>query len=335
MADSGGEGADTILLFQDVQVKGPMRLFMGAGGNRIEVNATTATFGGIVELKSESTIDQSEIRLTADFLTFAQGIFVTELGDPGSYQTLDIEADYALKLSGGLRVEGGTGAHAVHVSGESGQVKGAVEVDLANGENNEMRLSFNRMRVTAPITLTGGPGEDDIGVTGKGTVFAARVSIFAGTGDNVFRLGRGDHPRVEFQKLMTVVSESTTTDEVNSVMARFSGGLSAMLGAGVSTVKMDDVVFRGKTLIDTGAGNDDLQIERAGTRAGAAIAGLVEIRLGEGDDTALIGAGTVTDMIALMARLTVDGGGGTDSINDVLALSQVSPGGEFVAVGFP
>ena len=59
------------------------------------------------------------------------------------------------------------------------------------------------------------------------------------------------------------------------------------------------------------------------------------IRLGEGDDTALIGAGTVTTMIALMAKLTVDSDGGTDSINDVLALSQGGPGGAFVAVGFP
>jgi hypothetical protein len=335
-AYTGGEAADTILLFEDVQVKGPMRLFMGAGANRFAVNATTATFAGIVELKTESTgFDSSDIAFAADFLTFGQGLFVTQLGDPGSYQQVDIEANYALKLSGGFRVEGGTGAHAVHLSAEGGQVKGAIEVDLPNSENTEMRVSFDGMRVMAPITLTGGPGEDDFGVTGEGTVFAAPVSIFAGTGNNVFRVGRGDHPRVDFQKLVTVVSESSSTDELNSVMARFSGGLTVTLGSGISTVEMDDVVFRGKSLIDTGAGNDDLQIERAGTRAGAAIAGPVEIRLGEGDDTALIGAGTVTNMIALMAKLTVDGGGGTDSINDVLALSQVSPGGEFLAVGFP
>jgi hypothetical protein len=98
---------------------------------------------------------------------------------------------------------------------------------------------------------------------------------------------------------------------------------------------MDDVLFRAPTLIDTGDGSDTLNIERDNVRTHAVFAAPVSVLLGDGADTANFGAGTIGNSIDILARLTVDGGAGTDSINDIEANNVIGPHGSVVVNNVP
>jgi hypothetical protein len=74
---------------------------------------------------------------------------------------------------------------------------------------------------------------------------------------------------------------------------------------GADTFSLTDVKVSGKTEIETGKGNDTVNI--SGTTAGSSSFGSLEVELGKGDDHLTINNTTVTN------KTKLDGGKGTDT----------------------
>jgi hypothetical protein len=89
-----------------------------------------------------------------------------------------------------------------------------------------------------------------------------------------------------------------------------------------STVFLDNIFVHGRLNIDTGAGDDTVDIERNGLNGPSIIGRMASIQLGEGDDTIRIGKSSAAgsnDFVIFNGGLKVDGGPGTDASNDFLS----------------
>ncbi|HKA07212.1 MAG TPA: hypothetical protein VKD71_08130, partial [Gemmataceae bacterium] len=101
------------------------------------------------------------------------------------------------------------------------------------------------------------------------------------------------------------------------------GALNVATGAGVDVVGINDTDVAGTTLIDLGAGDDQLLIEMATTDSGGPLAnpttfgGTVTIRGGDGNDTvSLSNDGSAGTLVHFGVRLALVGGLGTDTSNN-------------------
>lgn len=329
---TGGEGRDRIASSKAWLVRGASQIELGAGANTLDITSRSATFGGRLEVHSASVgLEESTIRIEASTVAALKGVFITQTGD--AVQTMYMNGGYSLVIKGGLTYESGAGSDSVSFNFMRGGVSGPISVN-AGGGNNDVEFEVYDTRVSAPINVTTGAGNDSIHFQTATATFAAPINVFAGAGDNEMEFAI-EFGRTDYLKPVKVVSDSAGTDSLELRNASFKGGLDVRLGGGVSTVEIDDVAFRGKTVIDTAAGNDSMLIERNGTAAVSLFASAVDLKLGEGDDSVLIGGGTLANTIRLIARLTIDGGAGTDTSNDVAGFAQYLPGGSVNLLQIP
>jgi hypothetical protein len=99
--------------------------------------------------------------------------------------------------------------------------------------------------------------------------------------------------------------------------------LNVATGAGVDVVGINDTDVAGTTLIDLGAGNDQLLFEMATTDSGGPLAnpttfgGTVTIKGGDGNDTvSMSNDGSAATLVQFGARVSLVGGLGTDTVNN-------------------
>src|SRR5262249_38510867 len=105
-------------------------------------------------------------------------------------------------------------------------------------------------------------------------------------------------------------------DSVFLRTSTFAGPVDIHTGAGADFLGIHDSVFNGSVGVDTGAGNDRVIIAE-NLDAGAHFQGPVMVATGDGDDTIFILAeGDFSNGPLFAAPTTIDGGPGTDSLND-------------------
>lgn len=331
-AYTGGTGYDQLLVSKSWLVRGASQIDLASGGNKVQFLGRSVTFGGRLELHSTNMgVEGSTIQFDAGFFTASKGVLITQVGDAD--QTLYLNGGYSVVLKGGLTYQGGTGADNVSFNLMRGSTSGLFSVDAGDG-NNDVEFEVYSARVSAPINVKTGSGNDSIRFQADAATFAAPITVSAGAGNNETEFGI-EYGRANYLKAVKIVSESMGTDSLELRNAHFLGGLDVKMGGGVSTVDIDDVTLRGKVVIDTAEGNDTLLIEQDGTGAASLLAGVVDLKLGDGDDTVLIGDGTLVNRILLMARLTVDGGAGSDTSNDIAGFAQNFPSGSVNLAGIP
>ena len=94
------------------------------------------------------------------------------------------------------------------------------------------------------------------------------------------------------------------------------------MGGVDSTVLLDNIFLGAGLSIDTGGGDDTVEIERQGLVGPSTIAGIAAIQLGAGDDLLLIGESSApgsNNYVVFGGGVSADGGPGTDTSNDFLS----------------
>jgi hypothetical protein len=252
----------------------------GVGDDSIELKAG----GGQADIWGDDGNDA--IRLTTSATP------VTVYGGTGN-DTFD------LSLSGGVlsEVRGGDGSDTFRVSQSAGTVRlyGEAGDDwfvLGRQSNGTWRTDL----LSGALTLDGGSGQDSLVIDDSGSY-----------------VGR------------TVTLDATTISGATSGSMNYAGfeALELQFGGGADRVTVNNT-HTGLTTINTGAGNDIITVQQTGGVVGlAAGAGndtitvrainyAMAVSAGAGDDTIEVGGSS--GVSAIRARLSLDGGTGTDKL---------------------
>lgn len=309
----------------------------GRGGDSIDFNGGTGAdslqfVGGNITLKGD--------------LKFSGG---------AGKDVVDLSAG-TLKIDGKVVIDGGADADVIKIGGAQVTLGRSVSL-IGGGGADEMTLSGDQLTVRGDVKLSGGDGDDTLNVLAKtldlsesltvlgggganvGSIFGdgrihddVRISMGGanGGGDQTFLMG-GASGAVGALKIggdLTVTSEATDpakagfSDFIWITDTTVSDDTRITMGPVDSSVLMDNVFLHGRLNINTGAGNDLVEIEQTALTGPSIIDKLASIQLGEGNDVIRIGKSSAAgsnDYVVFNGGLTVDGGPGTDLNNDFLS----------------
>jgi hypothetical protein len=297
----GGDSADTLDLGSGVlALKGSVVMTGGNGDNDVSLGGVAVTVG-----KSPA------------------GVSVAMTGGTGP----DIVALHeTVTLAGSLTLDGGSGADQLALSGMA-SVKIGGDVTFNGGPgSNEFHLEADTITLAKSLTVTNGDGGSEVTIFGAGSI-GGDVSLNLGASIAnpqmaAIRSLNGLPSGLLLKGGLTVVSTATAAeDSFELANVAVTRAVSVTMGAGVSTVIIDNLVARDTLTIATGEGGDSISIERNNLFGNSVIAKLATIQAGGGTDSVLIGSltpapnGGVADStrVRFLGGLTVDGGPGSDT----------------------
>jgi hypothetical protein len=329
-------------------IRGNLTIAGGAGIDRVEVTADgdinvggSAAFNLADGNNSVVGINVGLIRVGTNF-TFTGGGGNDTFDLDGSGSTLQAGQDARFTLGNPIAFDanlatfeginvgrnvtftGGAGGDSVMISGGL-LAGGSVIAPLGEGTNafdsNLLGTGVNSIGVG--FAYTGGGGGDSVSL--DGTSIGRNVTVVLGESGGAaqaFNAGaKGPSGVTVFGNVK--VTGGGGADNVVIHRTYVGAALTVATGAGVDVVGINDVDVAGTSLIDLGAGNDQLLIEMAAGDSGGPLAnpttfgGAVTVRGGDGNDTVSLSSdGSAGTLVHFGARLFLVGGLGTDVANN-------------------
>lgn len=179
------------------------------------------------------------------------------------------------------------------------------------------------------VQLLGKTGINGVALVGAGLTFRDALSVSidgaeaaANRGQAVFQSGRSAQ--------LVAALNSLVDESVRIANVLVTKDTVVALGEAESRVDIDNLNARAAFTLRTNGGADSVFLERASLFGSSTITGIAQILLGDGDDTVRIGenneinpnpvVGIVNgrnNQVSFGAALTVDGGAGDDTINNI------------------
>ena len=300
---NGGSGADSLqFVGGNITVKGDVKFAGGGGKDVADLSAATLKIEGKVVLDGGADADVLKI------------------------------AGAQVMLGRGVSLLGGGGADELTLSGDHLTVRGDVKLSGGDGDDT-LNVLAKTLDLSDSLTVLGGGGANVGSIFGDGRI---RDDVFIsmgganGGGDQTFLMG-GASGAVGALKIggdLTVTSDAT--DPAHAGFSDFlwitdttvSDDVRITMGSVDSSVLMDNAFIHGRLNINTGAGNDLVEIEQTALTGPSIIDRLATIQLGEGNDVIRIGKSSAAgsnDYVIFNGGLHVDGGPGNDLSNDFLS----------------
>ena len=272
---TGGAGLDTISVSKST-VAVDLNLDAGDGNDRVTVSDSTVGRDAVIQ----SGMGNDSV--TVSGTTVNRNLSLNDTGGNNTFRITNSSSRGDI-LVGGALGSLGAGNDSLVMNGVTAGFKagvtatGSILINLGDG-NNVLSMSNSRTLGTAignGILITSGIGNDVLGIADSQS--ANLITINAGDGGN----------RVELTR----------------VTANAIGALNITTGLGADSVKLDQVIIGGIGAIDTGAGNDILQITNS------RFIGLFSATMGDGDDSAYLSSNFFAT-----ANSSIIGGLGIDSV---------------------
>ena len=325
----GGDGNDSVALGlktttnKNLSVSGALRVDAGKGANDVSLFGNTVSLGNTT-IKSSALDKDFDVSLSAaQKLTLNGSLDVTASGaETGQTNEFKLEAP-SIQVSGNVSYRGGAGADAVTVGTEATSLQtligGGVTVKNGGGNNTTAIGNLNAaLAVAKSVSVTGDSQNDSLSIQAASGALAGGVSAALGKGANSVDISSNGQLTVAGLKLSSN-SAANEADSLNLRGVELSGALSAALGAGVSTVNIAQVIAHGSFSLNTGAGNDVVNVETDGGVGASTFYGNTLINTGLGSDKVTLGGDSAANKAVFMNGLSVDLGS-TDAQDELMGV---------------
>jgi hypothetical protein len=325
----GGDGNDSVALGlkttnnKNLSVSGALRIDAGKGANDVSLFGNTVSLGNTT-IKSSALDKDFDVSLSAaQKLTVNGSLDVTASGaETGQTNEFKLEAP-SIQVSGNVSYRGSAGADAVTVGTEATSLQtligGGVTVKNGGGNNTTAIGNLNAaLAVAKSVSVTGDSQNDSLSIQAASGALAGGVSAALGKGANSVDISSNGQLTVAGLKLSSN-SAANEADSLNLRGVELSGALSAALGAGVSTVNIAQVIAHGSFSLNTGAGNDVVNVETDGGAGASTFYGNTLINTGLGSDKVTLGGDSAANKAVFMNRLSVDLGS-TDTQDELMGV---------------
>jgi hypothetical protein len=326
----GGDGNDSVALGlkttnnKDLSVTGALRIDAGKGANDVRLFGNNVSLGNTT-IKSLAKDKDFDVSLSAaQKLTVNGSLDVTASGAE-TFRTNEFKLEApSIQVSGNVSYRGGAGADAVTVGAEATPrlpiiiaagteatslqtlIGGGVTVKNGGGNNTTAIGNLNAaLAIGKSVSVTGDSQSDSLSIRAASGALAGGVSAALGKGTNSMDVSSKGQLTVAGLKLSSN-SAANEADSLNLCGVELSGALSAALGAGVSTVNIAQVIAHGSVSVNTGAGNDIVNVETDGGAGASALYGNTVIQTGLGSDTVTLGGDSAANKAVFMNGLSVD-----------------------------
>lgn len=325
----GGDGNDSVALGlktannKNLSVSGALRIDAGKGANDVSLFGNTVSLGNTT-IRSSALDKDFDVSLSAaQKLTVNGSLDVTASGaETGQTNEFKLEAP-SIQVSGNVSYRGSAGADAVTVGTEATSLQtligGGVTVKNGGGNNTTAIGNLNAaLAVAKSVSVTGDSQNDSLSIQAASGALAGGVSAALGKGANSVDISSNGQLTVAGLKLSSN-SAANEADSLNLRGVELSGALSAALGAGVSTVNIAQVIAHGSFSVNTGAGNDVVNLETDGGAGASTFYGNTLINTGLGSDKVTLGGDSAANKAVFMNRLSVDLGS-TDTQDELMGV---------------
>lgn len=325
----GGDGNDSVALGlkttnnKNLSVSGALRVDAGKGANDVSLFGNTVSLGNTT-IKSSALDKDFDVSLSAaQKLTLNGSLDVTASGaETGQTNEFKLEAP-SIQVSGNVSYRGSAGADAVTVGTEATSLQtligGGVTVKNGGGNNTTAIGNLNAaLAVAKSVSVTGDSQNDSLSIQAASGALAGGVSAALGKGANSVDISSNGQLTVAGLKLSSN-SAANEADSLNLRGVELSGALSAALGAGVSTVNIAQVIAHGSFSLNTGAGNDVVNVETDGGVGASTFYGNTLINTGLGSDKVTLGGDSAANKAVFMNGLSVDLGS-TDTQDELMGV---------------
>lgn len=300
---NGGTGDDTLkFVGGNISLEGSVAFFGGAGKDFADLSAATLKVDGKVTI--DGGADPDVIKISGAKVTIGRSVSLS----------------------------GGTGADELTLSADQLTVKDDVKLTGGDGDDS-LNVLTGTLDISNSLIVLGGGGANVGSIIGDGRIRDNALISMGGadSGGNQTFLISGASGKVGALKIggnLTVLSQATDSanagfsDYIAITDTTVSGDVKIAMGPVDSSVLIDNAFIRGRLNIDTGAGNDLVEIEQSALDGPSIIGRLASIQLGEGNDVVRIGKSSAVgsnDFVIFNGGLSVDGGAGTDASNDFLS----------------
>jgi hypothetical protein len=227
----------------------------------------------------------------------------------------------SILISDYVSYQGGAGADAISVGTESTSVQTligmGVRVNNGSGNNSTTIGQSNAtLTIASKLEVTGGHQSDSLTVSAASGTVNSGISATLGTGANAVSISSNG----QFNANDLQFTSSSTANEADSLNLRgvvLNRALNATLGDGSSTVDIAQVTVLGALSLETGAGNDTVQIDSDGGAGASTFFRNATISLGDGADQLQIGGNSAQDEAVFMDRLSITVGR-SDALDQVM-----------------
>lgn len=310
----------------------------GAGADSISIGANRVTIQGSVEMDGGGGADLLDLDgVTVSVGKSRAGISVLLAGGVGNDE-IDIQGG-SVKLAGSLTLDGGSDADFLDLSNlHMLTVGGAIELNGAAGADL-LTLEAGILRLASSLKVLGGDDTDRVSIEADGYINGSVELLLGGavTGvqDVEIRGLSGLTNSLKVQGGLKVDSAGAAAADrfrlTNVTIAKTS---SMIFGDATSDVDIDNLSVAAPLTIDTRGGADNVRIERDAVYGSALFRQATTILLGEGDDVLQVGKDSSNNRVSVLASLTVDGGEGADSRNDIENSNQFGAAAFFTSGSF-
>jgi hypothetical protein len=240
-----------------------------------------------------------------------------------------------VKLAGALKFEGGADADYLDLTNLRTGVIGSVDFVGGTGDDR-LEVGALNLQVARNLAFTGDDGADAVSVEAdgviKGSVNFSLGGATSGVQSAELRGFAGLLYSLRVMGGLTVdaTGEAATTDFLRITHVSVAKAASLAFGNGVSDVDIDNLNALDTLTIDTRGGADSVRIETDGVYGTSLFKKAATISLGEGDDALRIGEDSRNNRVMIMALLTVNGGAGINTANNIETDNRFGPAGSVV-----
>lgn len=338
LAYAGGTGADTVSIFGDsLKVLGAMTLNTGPDGTGNVEMAVGDSFhvGGALTFTGGKALDSFSVT-TPDLVV--GGIFKAALG--GGSNSLRLEGSGA-RLGGGFTYAGGTGDDVVNIVNQTLIMAKGMAFTGGGASNADSLILAADQGSVGSVSFVGSAASDEFVL---GSLNGPQSELFTVNGNVSVNLGSGGNSATVQDAAvhgnLNVVSGSKAGENDLLIAKRtvVNGSFNAAMGAGESVVRMNDLLMRGATNLNTAGGADLVQIETDPSLTGNSNwFGTVKIVTGDGADAVTLGANNATFGLnnLFFRNVTVDGGTGFNTlVGDQGPVNTFQAGAQLITSGF-
>lgn len=324
---SGGAGADTLNLgaassTDSVTVKGAVDVTPGNGSNKVVAEGAVLSLGAGFKFAGGTDDDDVEI---LNVISGVKGNLDVTLGDGVStFFVLGSQATFGANVL----VTSGDGGGILNFTANKLKAAGTVTVTTGAGDDS-LEIVGALIDFKKTLAITTGDGGDIVNISGDGSVKGdVTVDLGAASAGSQFLdlAGRsGVAGNLKLGGKLTIFAATAAglgnEDHVTITNVYVAKAMKVSLSEVDSFLTIDNLQALDTVLIETGAGEDTVEIEQNGFFGPSIFTKAVTIDLGDDADSILIGLSSVAGSSSFgrfLGGLAVTGGAGGDTSNDFL-----------------
>jgi hypothetical protein len=315
----GGADADTFRLDGTLlSVKGAVDLELFGGSNDVDITTANIAFSDTLKVAGGDGVNV--VTLGDRVLSVAKATTIT-FGNGGNTMFFDAPQSSfgALTVTctdNPLDIVALGRTDQVQFNGTKFAASGLVKFDLGAGQDF-LNITSSALSLKAGLTILGGGDADYANLTADGTI-TGDVSIDLGGADDadqtIYLSGNSGLPGLlKITGALTLSSSSTdginaNSDSIYVYDVTVTKAVSATGGAVNSGIYFNNASTGSTFTVNSGAGDDDVQIETFGTFGPMTIAKTTSILLGDGADKLVVGFGDSNNLVRFLGAVSIDGG---------------------------